>query len=282
MKALPFTKMHGAGNDYIYIDGRGLTLNWPKIAVSMSDRHFGVGSDGLILALGSDRADLRMEMFNSDGSVGRMCGNGIRCLVAFGIDIGMVPPGRCPVEVETASGVLSVTPIWRDGHISMARVDMEEPRFGAADVPFNVPGESTLTDYPFFVDGSKFAINGVSMGNPHAVAVLDEPVGNVKLSRLGPLLERDGRFPEGVNFEIVNVLSRNLIKVRVWERGSGQTMACGTGACAAAVVARRKRLIDDAVTVSLPGGDLGIEWSGTGSVVMVGPIERVFEGSWPI
>ena len=281
-KALAFSKMHGAGNDYVFIDGRDLTLDWTKLAVAVSDRHFGIGSDGLILALESDRADLRMQMFNADGSAGRMCGNGIRCLVAFAVDIGLVAAGRNPVDVETAAGVMEVTPTWSDGRIIRARVDMGEPAFRASEVPFDVPGESTLEDYPLTVDGFNLAINGVSMGNPHAVAILDEPVGDVELERLGPLVEHDARFPDRVNLEIVNVISRSLLRVRVWERGSGQTMACGTGACAAAVVARRKGLIEDQVTVTLPGGNLGIEWAGTGSVMMDGPVHKVFEGSWPL
>ncbi len=281
-EALAFSKMHGAGNDYVFVDGRDLTLDWTKLAVAVSDRHFGIGSDGLILALESDRADLRMQMFNADGSAGRMCGNGIRCLVAFAVDIGLIAAGRSPVAVETAAGVLEVAPTWRGGRIVRARVDMGEPAFRAAEVPFDVPGEKTLEDYPFAVDGFSLAINGVSMGNPHAVAILDEPVGDVALELLGPLVEHDARFPDRVNLEIVNVLSRSLLKVRVWERGSGKTMACGTGACAAAVVARRKGLIDDEVTVTLPGGNLRIEWAGTGSVKMDGPVHKVFEGSWPL
>ena len=282
LQAIDFTKMHGAGNDYIYIDGRGLSLNWPELAVSMSRRHFGIGSDGLIVARTSDRADIGMEMFNADGSVGMMCGNGIRCLVAFAIDSGMVAADATAIRVETASGVLTVTPIRSNGRVVAATVDMGAPRFGAAEVPFRVPGQSALVDYPLKVADEVLAISAVSMGNPHAVALLDEPVADFDLARIGPLVERDGRFPEGVNLEIVNVLARDRLRVRVWERGSGQTMACGTGACAAAVVTKRKNLTDDAVTVSLPGGDLRVTWPGTGPVQMEGPVERVFEGSWPL
>jgi diaminopimelate epimerase len=279
---LAFTKMHGAGNDYVFVDGRGLDLDWPSLTVAVSDRHFGVGSDGIILALGSTRADLRMQMFNADGSEGKMCGNGIRCLVAFAVEIGLVPRDRSPVAVETASGVLDVTPIWLNGRMERARVDMGEPGFSADQVPFNVTGHATLQDYPLSAGGSTFAITGVSMGNPHVVAVLDEPVAGIELGRLGPLIESDIRFPEGVNFEVVNVLSTDQLDVRVWERGSGLTMACGTGACAAAVVTGRKGLTADAVTVNLPGGQLQIEWPGRGPVIMEGPIERVFDGEWPI
>ena len=278
-----FTKMHGAGNDYVFVDGRSLlSLDWPKLTVAMSDRHVGIGSDGVILALESDHVDLRMQMFNADGSEGRMCGNGIRCLVAFAVEIGMIPAERSPVAVETASGVAQVTPIWKDGRMTRARVDMGEPRFQAGEVPFDVPGHATLEDYPLSVDGETFAITGVSMGNPHAVAVVDEPVDGIELARLGPLMERNKSFPEGVNFGLVNVLSRDALKVRVWERGSGLTMACGTGACAAAVVTRRKGLTGDTVTVALPGGELRIEWPGRGPVMMEGPIVKVFDGRWSL
>ena len=194
----------------------------------------------------------------------------------------MVPADRSPVAVETASGVLEVTPIWGDGRMVRARVDMGEPQFSASEVPFNVPGQLTLDDYPLQVGGSSFTVTGVSMGNPHAVAVLDEPVADIDLARLGPIVEHDARFPEGVNFGLVNVVSPNEVNLRVWERGSGLTMACGTGACAAAVVTRLKGLTGDAVTVNLPGGQLDIEWSGRGSVIMEGPIKKVFEGEWPL
>ena len=280
--SLRFVKMHGAGNDYVFVDGRDLDLDWTALSVAMSDRHFGIGSDGLIVALRSRPADLGMHMLNSDGSVGMMCGNGIRCLVAFAIESGMVPAIQSAVRVETASGVLSVTPSLIDGRVVSARVDMGEPRFGAADVPFDVPGSDVLRDHPLTVEGISFEITCVSMGNPHAVAVLEDPVGDIELEDIGPQIERSPIFPQGVNFEIVNVVDRSHLAVRVWERGSGQTLACGTGACAAAVVTRDKGLTDDAVTVSLPGGDLGIEWPGRGPLVMEGPVERVFEGVWPI
>ena len=259
-----------------------LELDWSALAVAMSDRHFGIGSDGLIVARGSDRADVAMHMLNADGSVGRMCGNGIRCLVAFAMDAGMVPADRSPVSVDTASGVLAVTPAWTGGKLVGASVDMGEPRFGAAEVPFDVPGAVTLRDHPLYVEGIELRITGVSMGNPHAVAILDRPVGEFDLAAVGPQVERSPMFPDGVNLEIVNVIDTRNLNVRVWERGSGQTMACGTGACAAAVVTRSKGLTGDKVTVSLPGGDLEIRWSGRGSVEMEGPVETVYSGVWPL
>ena len=286
---LKFTKMHGAGNDYLYVDGRTVKADWPKLAVKMSDRHFGAGSDGLILALPSSKADLRMQMFNADGSEGEMCGNGIRCLVSFAIEKGILPrpvlsgvEGKDkPVSVETLAGVLEVTPIYQNGSMSRARVSMGVPRFKAKDIPVNVPDQDRVVDYPLTVDGHTFKISCVSMGNPHAVAFLDSPVDKLPLDKLGPLVEHHPMFPKRVNFEVVNVLSRSHLKVRVWERGSGITLACGTGACAVAAVARTQGRVGDDVTLSLPGGDLNVHWPGSGSVILEGPVEKVFEGEWP-
>jgi diaminopimelate epimerase len=278
---IKFTKMHGAGNDYLYVDGRAAKADWPKMAVKMSDRHFGAGSDGLILALSSSKADLRMQMFNADGSEGEMCGNGIRCLVSFAIEKGIVSRKDRPISVETLAGVLEVTPIYRNGTMSRARVSMGIPRFEAKDIPVNVPGQSRVEDYPLTVDGNTFKISCVSMGNPHAVAFLDSPVDNLPLDKLGPLVEHHPMFPKRVNFEVVNVLSPSHLKVRVWERGSGITLACGTGACAVAAVARTQGKVGDDVTLSLPGGDLQVHWPDNGPVILEGPVEKVFEGEWP-
>ena len=278
---MKFTKMHGAGNDYVYMDGRGQTRDWPALSVAMSDRHRGIGSDGIILALASDRADLKMSMFNADGSEAEMCGNGIRCLVSYAFDVGMVPAGASPVTVETLAGVLKVTPIWQDDRMVGATVGMGVPRLSAEEIPVDLPGLEAVVDYPLEVNGRRFSISCVSMGNPHAVAFLDEPVGDVRLNELGPLVEHHALFPRRVNFEIVNVIDRSNVKARVWERGSGLTMACGSGACAIAVAARRHAYIADEVTVALPGGDLKVAWPGHGEVVLEGPVETVFEGEWP-
>lgn len=278
---MQFTKMHGAGNDYVYIDARAEDRDWPALSIAMSDRHRGIGSDGLILAQDSDRADLRMSMYNADGSEGQMCGNGIRCLVAFAMKNGIVPADSSTVTVETASGDLTVTPRWEDGRVTRAVVGMGDPRFAVDQVPVVVPGHDILVDYPLSVGGGIFSISCVSMGNPHAVAFINTPVDEVPLHDLGPKVEHNPMFPERVNFEIVNILDRSHVKVRVWERGSGLTMACGTGACAVVAVGCQNGLLDDDVTVSLPGGDLLIRWPGTGEVIMDGPVEEVFEGEWP-
>ena len=275
-----FTKMHGAGNDYLYVDGRVQERNWPALSAAMSDRHTGVGSDGLIVLMPSDAADLRMAMFNADGSEGKMCGNGIRCLVAFAMDRGMVPKDRERVDVETLSGMRWVEPVWDNGRFGAAVVGMGEPILNAEDVPVVASGHETVLDYPLRVDGQDFRISCVSMGNPHAVAFLDRPVADVRLHEIGPVVENHPMFPEQVNFEIAQVVDDGRIEARVWERGSGLTMACGTGACAVAVVGRIQSRTGDRVAVALPGGDLTITWPGSGEVVMEGPVATVFEGEW--
>ena len=280
---MKFTKMEGAGNDYIYVDARGQDRDWPALSVAMSDRHFGVGADGIILALPSDRADLRMRMFNADGSEGEMCGNGIRCLVGYALTRGIIHAETSPVSVETLSGDLRVTPKWDDGRVVWATVRMGEPSVAVDDIPVDAPGQEMLMDYPLQVDGQTFKISCVSMGNPHAVAFLEEPVEGVPLDRLGPLVENHPMFPQRVNFEIANVIDSRHVKARVWERGSGLTMACGSGACAIAVIGRLQRLTGNEVTVSLPGGDLLVQWQGPGKgeVILGGPVQEVFEGEWP-
>ena len=278
---MKFTKMHGAGNDYIYIDARDEERDWPQLAVAMSDRHLGVGSDGIILALHSDKALMRMRMFNADGSEGEMCGNGIRCLVRYGIERGIVPRDASPVSVETMAGVLQVTPIWDGSEMVRATVGMGEPKLHPDDIPVRAPGSEAVIDHPLQVDGYQFTISCVSMGNPHAVAFVDEPVDKVPLHEAGPLVEHHSMFPARVNFEIVNVMSPAHLKARVWERGSGLTMACGTGACAVAVAARLHGHIGDQVTIALPGGELSVTWPGHGEVLLEGPVEEVFKGDWP-
>ena len=279
---MKFTKMHGAGNDYLYIDARRMERDWSSLAVAMSDRHRGVGSDGIILVLPGQAAPLRMRMFNADGSEGEMCGNGIRCFVRYALDNGIVQADPSPVMVETLAGVLAVTPILDgDGIMVRASVSMGEPRLRAEEIPVSAPGYEMVMDYPLEVNGHSFSISCVSMGNPHAVAFVDEPVDEIRLGDLGPLVEHHPMFPRRVNFEVANLIDAHSLRVRVWERGSGLTQACGTGACAVAVAARLHGLVGDEVTVSLPGGELTVRWAGEGQVVLEGPVEEVFEGEWP-
>ncbi|MYE53611.1 MAG: diaminopimelate epimerase [Chloroflexi bacterium] len=277
-----FTKMHGAGNDYVYVDARGQERDWPALSVAMSDRHLGVGSDGLILALPSEKADLRMRMFNADGSEGEMCGNGIRCLVRFAFDNEIISAEKSPVRVETMAGVLDVTPLGDNGNgMTAARVLMGAPRLIPADIPVAIEGMDVVIDELLEVAGREFSMTCVSMGNPHAVVFMDDPVDDFPLTEIGPMVEHHPLFPARVNFEIVNVLDGGkVLKTRVWERGSGITMACGTGACAVQVAARLNGLAGDRVTIALPGGDLTVEWPGEGEVVMEGPVATVFDGEW--
>ncbi len=279
---MKFVKLHGAGNDYIYVDARSQTRDWPEMARRVSDRHFGIGADGLILLRDSDKAHARMQMFNADGSEGQMCGNGIRCFVRFGLDSSALDGSSDSFQIETGAGILSVRPNWEDGVMIGASVSMGDPILKPALVPVAAPDDLEVAlNYPIQVDGYEILVNCVSMGNPHAVVFLDSPVDDYPLTRVGPMVERHPFFPERVNYEIVNVLARDRIKVRVWERGSGITLACGTGACASVVAARLHNLVDNDVAVELPGGDLFVSWPGEGEVIMEGPVARVFEGDWP-
>ena len=277
---MKFKKMHGAGNDYVFVDARNETRDWPKVAAAVSDRHKGIGSDGLIILLPSEKADVRMQMFNADGSEGEMCGNGIRCFVRFALDANALNLSDRPVRVETAAGILPVTPLWNGEFMTRASVSMGPPRLVPADIPLVVEGEGPVIDHELEIAGQQIAFTGVSMGNPHAVTFVDIDVDDYPLHEIGPIVESHSMLPNKVKFEIVNVLSRHRMKVRVWERGSGLTQACGTGACAVVVAARLKGLVSDNVTIDLPGGSLDIQWPGDGDVIMEGPVEESFDGDW--
>ena len=282
---MKFSKMHGAGNDYIYIDARGLEQDWPRLSRAMSDRHFGIGSDGLILILDSQVADLKMRMFNADGSEGEMCGNGIRCFAKYAIERSIVPPPRDGLKVETLAGVRAVAPIYRGNQVCGARVAMGRPVLNPKDIPVSLDPHlgnrrDPVINYPFKLDGRNLPLTFVSMGNPHAVTFLEEPVAEFPLHTIGPKVEHHPMFPRRVNFEVVNVRGKGQLTARVWERGSGETLACGTGACAIAVAARLLRLCGDRVDITLPGGTLTIDWDGEGEVFLEGPAEEVFAGEW--
>ena len=277
-----FTKMHGAANDYVFVDARDINTDWNKLAIQISDRNKGIGSDGLILALESDEYDVKMRMFNSDGSEGDMCGNGIRCLAAFAIKTGFVKKDKQPIFIETKSGIKSVTPIIQNNIISAAKVNMGKPIFQPKLIPVKIESQhEKIVDYPLVVGGTQFDINCVSMGNPHAISFISEPVDSIDLIKLGPLVENHLFFPKRINFEIVNVINESYVKARVWERGSGITMACGTGACAIVCAGINAVILERKVQVELPGGILLIEWSGNNNddVMMTGPLEEVFEGT---
>jgi diaminopimelate epimerase len=277
---IPFIKVQGTGNDFVLVDGRRQEADWASLAPAVCDRHFGVGSDGLLVIVESERAPVQMVMYNPDGSEAEMCGNGIRCFVKYVVEQGGVaaPDGR--LEVETGAGVLTASFDAGQGSIDRVRIAMGEPRFEPAQIPVVVEGPGPVTDLALTVEGMDLSLTCVSMGNPHAVLFTDTPVASFPLEQIGPAVEHHALFPERTNFEIVNVLSPDHLRVRVWERGAGLTMACGTGACAVQAAARVREIGAAQATLSLPGGDLDVEWSGTGESYLEGPAAYVFEGEW--
>ena len=282
---MKFTKMHGAGNDYVYVDARSENRDWNELSRQMSDRHFGVGGDGLILIKDSDVADLKMSMFNADGSEAEMCGNGIRCFVKYAVDRGIVSDSSTSVSVETLAGIRRVAPIAENGQVVAARVSMGNPILTPTDVPVKLEsageyGSGPLLGYPFQMDGHDLPLSFVSMGNPHAVTFIDTPVAEFPLHTVGPKMEHHSIFPNRVNFEIVNIDSLDHLTARGWERGSGETMACGTGACGIAVASILGGHTGNAVDITLPGGTLTVNWDGEGEVFLEGPAQEVFNGEW--
>jgi diaminopimelate epimerase len=275
-----FTKMQGTGNDFVVIDARGEERDWAKLAIAMNDRHFGIGGDGIILALPSSEADLRMRMFNPDGSEAEMCGNGIRCLTKFVVERGIIQPHADAIRVETLAGVLTCAFSSSTGVVESVRVGMGRPRLDARKIPVLAEQAPPVLGFPVDVDSDRFAVTCVSMGNPHAVWFTDRAVGDLPLHAVGPRVEHHPAFPKRVNFEIANVERPGMLRARVWERGAGETLACGTGACAIGVAARLNGLTGDVTHVTLPGGTLRIEWDGEGEVYLTGPAVEVFEGTW--
>jgi diaminopimelate epimerase len=275
-----FVKMQGAGNDFVLLEAQGDERDWPRLAQVMCDRHFGVGADGLILALPSAQADVRMRMFNPDGSEAEMCGNGLRCIVKYVVEGGLARARDGRIGVETLAGVLAAQTFGDGRTVERVRVSMGVPRFAPAEVPVLVEAEPPIVDLPLEVGGHALRLTCVSMGNPHAVHFLADPVAAFPLEEIGPLVENHPLFPQRVNFEVAQVLGRDRIEARVWERGVGATLACGSGACATIVAARVQGLVGERVDITLPGGTLAVEWDGRGEVYLTGPAERVFAGEW--
>jgi len=279
-----FTKMHGAGNDYVLIDARDLSADWAELARAMCHRRLGIGADGILLVLHSESADIRMRMFNPDGSEAEMCGNGIRCLAKYVLERGIVDRDSSPLKVETMAGIRSLEPVWRYDEVVRARVAMGEAELNPGEIPVALPegvAEGPVIDYPLTVDGVDLKLTFVSMGNPHAVAFIDTPVEDFPLHLIGPQVERHPIFPKHVNFSVVNVGDWSGLSARVWERGAGETLACGTGACAIAVASRLHGYSGDDVDITLPGGVVGVALDSRGEVYLEGPAEEVFEGEWP-
>jgi len=275
-----FVKMHGTGNDFVLLEAQGDERDWPRLAQAMCDRHLGVGADGLILVLPSSRADVRMRMFNPDGSEAEMCGNGLRCIVKYAVEGGLARPRAGRIDVETLAGVLAAQTFGDGRTVERVRVSMGVPRFAPAEVPVLVEAEPPIVDLPLEVAGHALRLTCLSMGNPHAVHFLDGPVDAYPLEEVGPLVEHHPLFPQRVNFEVAQVLADDRIEVRVWERGAGATLACGSGAAATIVAARLHGLVGERVDITLPGGTLAAEWDGRGEVYLSGPAERVFAGEW--
>ena len=275
---MKFTKMHGTGNDYIYVNGFEEKLENPsEAAVKLSDRRFGIGSDGLILILPSDVADCRMEMFNADGSIGKMCGNGIRCVAKYVYDRGLVK--KDVLRVETRSGVKTLQLRVEDGKVASVRVNMGQPELDPEKIPVLFSKDRMVDEEVYTPSGNVWRVTCVSMGNPHAVIFVDDVEG-VNLPAIGPEMEKHAMFPERANIEFAQVTGPHEVQMRVWERGSGETLACGTGACACAVASVLTGKTDRDVTVHLRGGDLHIFWDpDTDDVYMEGPVALVFDGT---
>ncbi|MBX7166742.1 MAG: diaminopimelate epimerase [Pirellulales bacterium] len=278
-----FTKMQGAGNDYVYLDcfAQPVPHDPAETARQISDRHFGVGGDGMILICPSDVADARMRMFNADGSESEMCGNGIRCVAKYVHDHGLARKDR--LRIETGRGVLELELVVREGRAEQVRVNMGRPILRPADVPTTLQAiggdDAPAVDVPLVISGCTFAVTCVSMGNPHCITYVERATDELVLG-LGPQFERDGHFPRRVNAEFVEVLARDEVRMRVWERGSGETLACGTGACAVCVAGVLSGRTDRRITAHLPGGDLVLEWAADDHVYMTGPAVEVFSGDW--
>ncbi len=275
---MKFTKMQGLGNDYVYVNGFKEEIDNPsELAVKVSDRHFGIGSDGLILINPSEVADFEMEMYNADGSRGEMCGNGIRCVAKYVYDYCLTDKKQ--ISVETLGGIKYLDLYTEDEKVTRVKVNMGKPELRAKQIPI-ISDEEQIINFPVNVAGEEYKITGVSMGNPHAVVYMDD-LEHLDIEKIGPEFENHGFFPKRINTEFVKVLDQNTIQMRVWERGSGETLACGTGACAAAVSSILNGFTKDEVTVKLLGGDLLVKWDRVqDTVFMTGPAESVFDGEW--
>jgi diaminopimelate epimerase len=278
---MDFAKLHGTGNDFVMVDARSLDRDWNALAREICDRHFGVGADGLILAAPSQRAPVRMRIFNADGSEAEMSGNGMRCLVKFAVDDGIVTPNGDEFDVETGAGVMRVRITSDRGLVTSVRESMGPPRLDPREIPVAIDAPPPIKEFELKVDGRAIPVTPVSMGNPHAVYFQDKPVAGYPLHDVGPLVEHHALFPNRTNFEVVRVLSRARAEMRVWERGVGETLSCGSGASATMVAARLLDLVDNAMELSVPGGVLTLEWDGEGDVILTGPVAEVFRGSWP-
>jgi len=284
-----FTKLQGTGNDFIIIDGRNIDSDWSRVSKDMCNRYLGVGADGLMVVLNSRSADVKMLLFNSDGSQAEVSGNGLRCFAKYVIDRKVVAGTK--LNIETMSGTRTVEATLSEGKVTQARVNMGIPNFATQEIPVKIRhprkgrGQADLEhmlDYHLTVGENKLNLSFVSMGNPHAVSFTSRPVADFPLPEIGPKIENHPIFPHRTNFEIARILKPDHIEARVWERGVGETLSCGSGACAIAVISQLKGYSRNVVDIILPGGKLIVEWGGVGEVYLSGPVEEVFTGEWSI
>ena len=274
---MKFTKMHGIGDDYVYVNCFEETVENPsEVSKKVSDRHFGIGSDGLILIKPSEKADFEMEMYNADGSQGAMCGNGIRCVAKYVYDYGLTD--KTNISVDTKSGIKYLDLTVANGKVALVKVNMGQPELNAEKIPM-IYKKQQVIQQPLAVKDNIYEVTAVSMGNPHVIVYMDQ-IRDLAIEKIGPDFEKHPAFPEGVNTEFVHVIDRKTVEMRVWERGSGETLACGTGACAVAVACVLNGYTEEEVTVRLLGGELKIFWNRKENLVyMTGPAEVVFDGT---
>jgi diaminopimelate epimerase len=287
---MKFSKLQATGNDFILVDtptgpGEG---DWGALARAMCDRHFGIGADGLILVQDSTIADLKMRIFNSDGSEPEVCGNGLRCFAKYVLEKGVTgkmslraEQSNLSLTIETLSGVRKVKAYTSRNKVNRVEVNMGLPQFQPEQIPVKVKVDIIpILDYPLVIEGKELALALLSMGNPHAVSFLSRPIADFPLAEIGPKVERHPMFPQRTNFGVARVLSREKIEARVWERGVGATLACGSGACAIVVAAQLLDYVEPQVDIILPGGTLTVSWDRIGEVLLTGPVEEVFTGEW--
>ena len=277
---MEFTKMHGLGNDFVILNCLEETVTNPsELAQNMCDRNFGIGADGLVLVLPSDveEADFRMRIFNPDGSEPEMCGNAIRCFAKYLYERGLTT--KTDLNVETLAGIIKPKLILEDGEVELVKVDMGQPRLKRSEIPMKGEESKQIVQEPLYVDGEEFKVTCVSMGNPHCVIFVDDAE-EAPVRELGPKIETHDLFPEDINVEFIEVMNEEELKMRVWERGAGVTLACGTGACGSTVAAILNDFTEQKVTVHLLGGDLVIEWADDNHVYMSGPATEVFTGDY--
>ncbi len=293
---MKFSKLEATGNDFILVESREVRprkgCNWAELARAICHRHLGAGADGLIVVEGSEVADLKMRVFNPDGSEAEACGNGLRCFAKYAVERGLAGKSAPHLSVETVAGVREAVVYMVRNRVTSVEVGMGLPRFKPEQIPATLarPLPSmeegmALLDYPLKIEGlpparSQLEVSLLSLGNPHAVCFVSEPVAEFPLDRVGPHVERHRMFPRGTNFEIARVVDRERVEARVWERGAGETLSCGSGACAIAVAGRLLDYIDNKVDITYPGGTLTVTWDGKGEVMLAGPVEEVYTGEW--